>query len=287
MDPNPVMWLALRERWQSVGAWVLAVVVLCPFVAITTILPPMAWIVWSQVSWLVVIGLYLWTASQACRFFVDARRTGLLELLVVTPLKSEDVIAGQWRALLRTFGAPVLVLLVVQFAGTLLAQHASMGVTALRGIGPLSSLAWGLFAACVSVLGVAANLAALMWYGMWTGLTSRNASFAVLKTLILVQVLPWLGISFASTLLAAAFAFGNFFASRSPSNSAILNFPMIMVGVAALLTLAKDSVFIIWSRRRLCSDFRSEATRAIASSMAARPEAGAAVVPLPPVLSNQ
>jgi ABC-type transport system involved in multi-copper enzyme maturation permease subunit len=116
MDPNPVTWLALRERWQSVGVWVLAVVVLCPFVAISTILPPMAWIVWSQVSWLVVIGLYLWTASQACRFFVEAGRTGLLELIMVTPLKSEEVIAGQWRALLRTFGAPVSVLLVVQFA---------------------------------------------------------------------------------------------------------------------------------------------------------------------------
>jgi len=287
MDPNPVTWLALRERWQSVGVWVLAVVVLCPFVAITTILPPMAWIVWSQVSWLVVIGLYLWTASQACRFFVDARRTGLLELLVVTPLKSEDVIAGQWRALLRTFGAPVSVLLVVQFAGMLLAQHASMGVMALRGAGPISSLAWELFAACVSLLSVAANLAALMWYGMWTGLTSRNSSYAVLKTLILVQVLPWLGISFASTLLAAAFAFGNFFTSRSPSNSAVLTFPMITVGLGALLTLAKDVAFITWSRQRLCSGFRAEATRAIASSMAARPRAGAAVVPLPPVLSNQ
>jgi hypothetical protein len=62
---------------------------------------------------------------------------------------------------------------------------------------------------------------------------------------------------------------------------------MIMVGVAALLTLAKDAAFITWSRRRLCSDFRAEASRAIASSMATRPGAGAAVVPLPPVLSNQ
>jgi hypothetical protein len=62
---------------------------------------------------------------------------------------------------------------------------------------------------------------------------------------------------------------------------------MITVGLGALLTLAKDVAFITWSRKRLCSDFRAEATRAIATSMAARPGTGPAVVPLPPVLSNQ
>ena len=290
IDPNPVMWLALRERWQSVGVWVLAAVVVCPFIAIATSLPSMVWLIWSQLSWLVVVGLYLWTASQACRFFVEARRSGLLELLVVTPLRSEDVIIGQWRALLRIFAAPISVLLVVQFTGTLLAQHASIGAMAIGGAGPFSSLAWNLFVALVNVLSVAANLVALMWFGMWMGLTSKNASFAVLKTLVLVLVLPSLAITFASTLMAAALTFTHLFVTRPPSatsNSAVIGFPFVMMGLATALTLVKDAAFFYWSRSRLCNDFRTQATRAVASTTQYPGSGTTSVVPLPPVLSNQ
>src|SRR6185369_1717809 len=47
MYPHPVLWLALRERWQPIGAWMLAILVLCPFVAILLTLPSMVWIIWS------------------------------------------------------------------------------------------------------------------------------------------------------------------------------------------------------------------------------------------------
>ena len=45
--------------------------------------------------------LYLWTASQACRFFIEARRSGLIELLLAAPVSVRDIVQGQWRALLR------------------------------------------------------------------------------------------------------------------------------------------------------------------------------------------
>jgi hypothetical protein len=287
MDPNPVMWLALRERWQSAGLWVLVAVVLCPFVAITTSLPPLVWVVWGQASWVIVIGLYLWTAAQACRFFVDARRTGLLELLVVTPLKSEDIIMGQWCALLRTFGAPVLVLLIVQFMGTLLAQRASFGMVATSGGPPIVSLGLQFLIAGTSAIGVAANLAALMWFGMWTGLTSRNGSLAVLKTLVLVQVLPALGITFASTLIAGALTLGSVFTSGKSPNAIAMSFPLVMTMLSALLTVGKDVAFIGWSRLRLSSNFRAEATRALNVLPAPPLAASVPPLPMPPVITNQ
>src|SRR5581483_1977851 len=153
LDPNPVMWLALRGRSQSVVAWVLAGLVLCSFSTLALTLPSMVWIVWSQVSWIVVVGLYLWIASQACRFFIETRRSGLLEVLLVTPLRSGEIVQGQWSAFLRAFSLPVLVLVLVQAAGVLLSQQASFSAMSATGGGALfaSWIAEGLLAAAAAV----------------------------------------------------------------------------------------------------------------------------------------
>ena len=111
------------------AVWSLAGFVLCSFSALVLPLPTIGWMIWGQVSWLVVMGLYLWVASQACRFLVDARRSGLLELLLVTPLSSKDIVEGQWRGLLRSFGLPALVVVGVQAIGVLCSQTATMGMT--------------------------------------------------------------------------------------------------------------------------------------------------------------
>jgi hypothetical protein len=128
---------------------------------------------------------------------VEARRSGLLELLLVTPLDGKAIIAGQWRALLRMFGLPVILLVLVQLAGSVFAQRATLGVMAATagGLGP--SLALNVAGAAAGALSMRANLAALMWFGMWMGLTSKNASMATLKTVVFVQVLSWMWICFA------------------------------------------------------------------------------------------
>jgi hypothetical protein len=83
-----------------------------------------AWMIWIWIGGLFTLILYLWAASQACRFFVEARRSGLLELLLATPLSEKQIVAGQWQALLRMFGLPVLLLLGLHAAGTTLSQIA-------------------------------------------------------------------------------------------------------------------------------------------------------------------
>jgi hypothetical protein len=289
IDHNPVMWLALRERWQSVGVWVIAGFVLVPFGVILTTLPSMVWIIWSQVSWLVLVVLYLWTASQACRFFVDAKRSGLMELLLVTPLNSKDIVIGQWRALLRMFGLPAALLLLVQFAGTIFSQRASMGMLATQGGGNAPGLPWHLLSASTSVLSAVANLVALMWFGMWMGLVSKNSSVATLRTILFLQVLPWLGISFVATSIAGLLMFRRFASAGVPSSSSsmFLSFPLVLAGLSAGLTLAKDAAFFVWARRRLYSSFRVEAARSINARGASRTAPGAPAIPVPPVIPAQ
>jgi len=84
--------------------------------------PQEAWIAWSFVGGLLMLLLYLWAASQSCRFFIEARRSGLIELLLATPLNEVNIVRGHWRGLLRMFAAPVLILIGLQLAGVALSQ---------------------------------------------------------------------------------------------------------------------------------------------------------------------
>ena len=121
---QPVAWLVCRERWQSVGLWTLAILIAGGFgAALTWNTEKGVWIVWNHsIVGLFILFLYLWAASQACRFPLEARRSGLLELLLATPLNERQIVAGQWRALVRMFGWPVLLLLGVQLSAATLSQ---------------------------------------------------------------------------------------------------------------------------------------------------------------------
>jgi hypothetical protein len=123
IGPQPVAWLVCRERWQSLGLWTLAILVLGGFASVLIGAAPMeTWIFWNMIGGIFILLLYLWAASQACRFPLEARRSGLLELLLATPLTERQIVAGQWRALVRMFALPVLLLLGAQLSASTLSQ---------------------------------------------------------------------------------------------------------------------------------------------------------------------
>jgi ABC-type transport system involved in multi-copper enzyme maturation permease subunit len=119
----PATWLSCRERWQSRALWALAVLAVGLFVILLVENPPgEAWIFFNYVGGLFTLLLYVWAASQASRFFVEARRSGLLELLLVSPLSESQIVRGQWQGWLRMFGLPVALLLAADVAASTLSQ---------------------------------------------------------------------------------------------------------------------------------------------------------------------
>lgn len=288
LEPNPVVWLSLRARWQTAALWLTAAVFLCCFGVLYFTVPNWVGPLWSQLNSVVVMGLYLWLTFQACRFLSDARRSGVMELLLVTPLGSNDIVDGHWRGLLRSFGLPVLILVLLQVAAVLLAETSAVGV-APTGIG-FRGLPWiyAVAMAISSAVSLLANLVALAWVGLWMGLTSTNTAIATLKTLVFVQILPWIGINIASALVAAVVMFGSSFragtVTATGSNAVMITFPAIYFGFTALLTLGKDAAWLIWARSRLGRSFREEATRSsrsFASPLPAQP-----LAPLPPLIGS-
>ena len=92
LDLNPVLWLACRQRWQIIPFWAVAILLLGGFAAMFASRGLSgAWFVWSYLANAIILVLYLGIASQAGRFFVGAKRSGLIELLLATPLTVKQV----------------------------------------------------------------------------------------------------------------------------------------------------------------------------------------------------
>lgn len=271
---------------------------------------------WGSLGQFFTLFLYLWAASQAGRFFIEARRNGLLELLLATPLSEREIVMGQWRAFTRLFGLPVLLLLGMHAVGVTLSQlsfqrfapgppvrtvpspsvtnrpgtvvsgqaavvpHstvtfsvATSTITPLAGSGRKPTIVRcivALLTAALAAMSVLANLAALCWFGLWMGVTSKSANQATLRTLLFVQVIPWFVLAFGSGIGISLLMAGVYMGGGSNSSAAMLLWmPLLSASLNYGLTVAKDVGFILWSRKRLYSSLRERAARAVAEGLKA------------------
>ena len=193
LSANPVLWLmnrgpdSRRIAWIIVCAWAVAVVVVSlfaggrdgapmaqPFMLSTYGVRPFGFLL----KWLF--------ALQACRFFVEARRTGALETLLCTPLTSRDLLAGQALALKRTFLWPVaafLALLFVPVVAQVFTVPSWSSPELLSAFIPLVS-------ACFYGLTMVADCYALGAFGIWLALTFKKPGLAPAITILFVLILP-------------------------------------------------------------------------------------------------
>jgi ABC-type transport system involved in multi-copper enzyme maturation permease subunit len=294
---DPVLWLACREQWQAFGVWLLAFL-FCGFeiYLAATHQSGANWLGYRYLSFLFLFLLYLWTASQSARFFIDARKSGLIELLLVTPITEQQIVRGQWRALCRVFGLPLILILAAEVIAALASDTTNLfggaGTTGTPGPGRI--LHW--VSAAGTAINLMGNLLALAWFGMWMGMTSKNNHLATLKTILFVQVIPWFAITYSSAIAIPLFLFPTMLkgglSANSPPSPRMAQMgawiPLIFSAVSILLTLAKNICFVIWSRRKLRSSFRGRALRFTSPIVPARVTSPPAVqIPAPPVIAQK
>jgi ABC-type transport system involved in multi-copper enzyme maturation permease subunit len=129
-------------------------------------------------------------AFQACRFFVETRRNGALELLLCTPLRNADLIRAQWRALLRVFLWPLAVFLVLSWTTVAFPlDRTPLGFRAAPLDG-LLDFRTGFLGAFFLGFRLVADVSAAGWVGMWLALTLRNPGLAPALTILDVLILP-------------------------------------------------------------------------------------------------
>src|SRR5258706_4004860 len=90
---------ACRERWQAVSFWIVTLLLVTGLLALFAIMDTAVWIAWSSLGGIFTLLWYFGVASQVGRLVVDAQRSGLIDLLLVTQLTLGRMVQGPWRTL--------------------------------------------------------------------------------------------------------------------------------------------------------------------------------------------
>lgn len=184
------------------------------------------------------LSLKLWVATEAGRQVYEDRRNSGLELTLSTPLRVQDILEGQFLALLRQFGWAFGVVLLFDLTGMILGARQQVYGAESEWI-----LSW--VAVMIVLLADAGTIAAV---GMWLGLTARRSSRAVVQTLGFVLCLPWLILFALITFLAVA----RF--SRMDS----MNF---FIGSYFVVSVLVDLSLFLWASGNLTGRFREVAVQ--------------------------
>jgi hypothetical protein len=125
---------------------------------------------------------FAWAAS---RFFIESRRNGELEVLLTTPLGAHEIVSAQWDYLKRLLRAPLVLILVPMCLQGLfmlvLPRFPAQGAFQIHYAG--STL--------LSLLNAVVGLGALCWVGLWFGFRAQSQVRAILWTVGLTRLLPY------------------------------------------------------------------------------------------------
>jgi hypothetical protein len=241
---SPVEWLVRRQRGIKAALWMAALLgivyqlgwtAFAPFVGRPFFSSPLYFAVQVPALAFSMIGgaLFAWAAS---RFFVEARRTGELELLLTTPLGARTVVSSQWTVLKRLLRWPVVVLLFPLVLRLIAAPFT----------GSYYSSGW-LFPYAIIMLASLVNtvlsVGTVCWLGLWFGLKARGQGAAILWTVGLAKGVPFLIYTLSWSLISM------FIIQLSGSPRSVY------YGVVSLLTQVAILLFYVWLirgvRRRL------------------------------------
>jgi ABC-type transport system involved in multi-copper enzyme maturation permease subunit len=183
-EENPVAWLAWHAGWFRRGAawlgWLGVAGVGLLAVAgyarveplLTSLLAP--WVI------AVLFGMKILAAAQAVYFLPELRRSGALELLMVTPVDPGTLVTGQFAAARHMLIMPYLALFLASALALLLGDD-------LRNFTAFSRLN-----VTAELLLSGVDLVAVTCYGVRNALKYPKSSAALLRTVGLGVVLPYL-----------------------------------------------------------------------------------------------
>ena len=246
LEENPFHWLASRDRLPSwtAAAGVGMLFLTCAGLCVGGLFAKSAAADCLGFGMVVAIALHIllkWlAAAEASRRFNEDRRSGAMELLLVTPLSVDQIVEGQRRALRGAFAFPLMMACV--------ANLALLGV--MFGRDPMHMSR----DRTIFVEWVVAGLV-LLWFdftaitqlGMWMGLRTRVYHRAIFATLGRVLLLPWGGLLLMWFFIIAG---------------RMINGPeevLVLGGVWQVVVLLLDQVYATQSRASLRTEFRTAA----------------------------
>jgi hypothetical protein len=243
---NPVYWLAMGDEaaQRQVNRSVRSLRIVWLIFLLAAVFSPLhaqmliASFIMAYCLHVLVKVLY---TTEACQQMFKDRQSGALELLLVTPITVEEIIAGHRLALKEQFRSAFIKLCVINLLMTWL-------VVVCAGLFDLQDNVLIVFleAFVGGALMLWLDMRALAWAGMWHGLNSRRTHRAVLTTLGKVMLLPWLVIIFVA--VTESFV-------STPEKAAITIAAWMLLG--AVLNMFVGGI----ARKKLLNQLRTAAAR--------------------------
>jgi len=186
LEVNAIYWLANRERWQGWAIWGKLGLILAGIVGfgcyfgVKVLVIPLAAVFVACTNAVLKLSMI----AEAGRWITRDRQSGVLELILTTPMKVEEILEGQRLALSRLYRWPFIVgglleLIFVQIC-IMLDKSVSVGDALLCAGG---AILW--FAI------MALDFKAITWVGMWHAISVTPIEKARPQTLNAVLFQPW------------------------------------------------------------------------------------------------
>ncbi len=225
-DRSPLLWLMETGGNLQATVWVVAIGWAALVIASCLLPGGIKWPVAFYGSKATAFLLKVLFAAQACRFFVECRQSGALELLLCTPLPEREVIRVQWKQLRNLF-LPPLVVFLIPVCFVMFLQEFSMTVTrTATPFLPLMNITGAAGVGTMFLVSTVTEFLALGETGMWLSVWLKKPALAP-------------GVAVMIVLLVPMFFF-------------------------CIPDIYYDLVLIAWARRRLTRDFRRQVSEQFA-----------------------
>ena len=252
---DPVGWLVRHQRGIKAVIWAGVLLSLSAHWGIWLIVMRFGWVrSWSalmnvagtpvNLALAVVQGcLFGWAAS---RFFVEARRTGELELLLTTPVVAKTIVSSQWKQIRRMFILPVIILAVpdLVYAAIIFTQSNAMYYP-----GGLNYPRYLIVAQLLGVIDTIIGIWALIWVGLWFGLRAPSQSGAIVRITLASMAVPYVMGMAGSSLIGL-------FVNRIPTFSVTTGYASwIWASLFPRGAILLYCLWLIrWARKRLATE---------------------------------
>jgi len=240
LDTNPFLWLSVRNSFGSIKMWTILAALGCFW--IWTLCRFTFQDVWMPVFFTAVITNHLLLkmvfASEATNNLEEQRHSGALEfLLSCTPLTVQQIIDGQWRALLRQFLWPTVAVVLADFAAL-----SFVTIHSFPGISGDDKTNFTLFVLALIAM-LILDLYTLGWVGMWKAMSKKKRRHAAGAAVSQILLLPWVLLIFCSAVTVGQ----------------VVHSFMGAVAVWFFVGIVIDVASLFLSRDQLISQFRARA----------------------------
>jgi ABC-type transport system involved in multi-copper enzyme maturation permease subunit len=254
---DPITWLVDRQRGILPVIWTAALLAIIYFIGWRFYL--LRWLRAGLFGYsfhgltvsipFVQAALFGWAAS---RFFIEARRSGELELLLTTPLGRERIVSSQWKWLKHLFFWPVVILVFPTLTGAAVYLYDTRNYAVPFGLGATYLPYFG-FSQVLYCLHIILGTGALISCSLWYGFKARSSASAIVRIVIVAALVPYL-IGLIRSLFMPSGILSN-------SRNSVIGPGDVSMWVGILQQLAALTYFLWlmrWARRRLEAELAHE-----------------------------